>query len=206
MIKVNIEQHSEAWHQIRLGMFTGSRFYDAMMEVSTKGYKDLLLDVAGEIITGQSEESYVSADMEWGTENEPFARKEYENIFGSVEEVGFILLDENDPLYEFVGYSPDGLKDKGIIEIKCPKLKTHINYIRKNELPSIYRWQVQGGLMVTGAEWCDFISYYPGTKLFITRVYPDYEMHKQLRERLIKSVSEVKKIVTEYNKYDYERL
>lgn len=205
MIKVNIEQHSEAWHSLRLGRFTGSRFAKVMMGESTDGYKDLMVDIAGEIITHESEETYVNADMERGTELEPGARKEYESIFGEVEQVGIILLDDVDPISDYVGFSPDGLPVDGLIEIKCPKLKTHINYIRKNELPNIYKWQVQGGLMVTGVKWCDFISYYPGTKLFIIRVYPDLEMHKALRERLDKSIVEVKKILAEYNQYDYER-
>jgi len=91
-----------------------------------------------------------------------------------------------------------------MIEIKCPKLKTHINYIRKNELPNNYKWQVQGGLMVTGAKWCDFISYYPNTKLFVFRVYTDLDMHKALRERLEGSIVEVNKIIAEYKQYDYE--
>lgn len=206
MIKVNIEQHSEAWHQLKVGRFSGSKYSKVMAGETTDTYKDFIVDIAGEIITGQSQDNYVNQDMEWGTEHEPDARKEYEAIFGEVEQVGIILLDESDPLHDYVGYSPDGLPKDGLIEIKCPKLKTHINYIRKNELPSIYKWQVQGGLMVTGAKWCDFISYYPGTKLFIIRVYPDLDMHKALRTRLEKSIEEVKKILLEYNQYDYERL
>jgi len=102
MIKVNIEQHSEAWHRIRLGRFTGSRFADAMMGESTAGYKDLLVDIAGEIITGTAEESYVSADMERGTELEPEAREAYSTIFGEVEEVGFILVEEEDALHDYL--------------------------------------------------------------------------------------------------------
>ena len=204
MIKVNIEQHSEAWHQIKLGRFTGSRFAKLMAGETTDTYKDLLVEVAGEILTGESEETYINADMERGSELEPEARQQYENIFGEVEQCGFILLDENNPIQEYVGYSPDGLIKDGLIEIKCPKLKTHINYIRANILPNTYKWQVQGGLMITGAKWCDFISYYPNLKPFIIRVYPDLEMHKQLTERIKISIIRLNEILKTYKEYSYE--
>lgn len=202
MIKVNIEQHSEAWYQLKLGRFTGSRFSKLMAGETTETYKDLLIEVAGEIITGEMQESYVGPDMEWGIDHEPDARMEYEMIAGDVEQCGFILLDEDDPISDYIGYSPDGLIGEGLIEIKCPKLKTHISYIRRNELPNAYKWQVQGGLMITGAKWCDFISYFPGTKLFVYREYPNFDMHKELRERVEKAIEGVKKILSDYRNYE----
>jgi hypothetical protein len=159
--------------------------------------------VAGEIISGESEESYQNADMERGIELEPEARAEYESIFGEVEQVGFVLPDEDDPLHNWVGVSPDGIRWPGIIEIKCPRIKTHLNYMKSDSLPNAYKWQIQGQLMITGAEWCDFMSYYPKLKPVIIRVYPDAEMQEQLKNRLLKAIEQVHEIIVSYNAYEY---
>ncbi|EQA95953.1 yqaJ-like viral recombinase domain protein, partial [Glaesserella parasuis 29755] len=59
--------------------------------------------------------------------------------------------------------SPDGLIPtlrKGL-EIKCPKMKTHIKYIIEGVVPSEYIIQVQVALWVTGYDSWDFVSYCP---------------------------------------------
>ena len=59
--------------------------------------------------------------------------------------------------------SPDGLipsLKKGV-EIKCPKMKTHIKYLLEGGVPVEYVIQVQAALWVTGYETWDFISYCP---------------------------------------------
>jgi putative phage-type endonuclease len=203
MIIINCEQRSEAWYQARLGRFTASVFSNVMAGESTATYKDLITKITGEILTGEIEESYTSYDMERGIDLEPDAISEYESLFGNIKQVGFIIPDEDDELNQWVGVSPDGMQDNIIQEFKCPKLKTHLNYIKSDVLPNTYKWQVQGQLMITGAEYCDFMSYYPKLKPFIIRVEPDNEMHKQLRDRLNKSIELVKKHITEYNNYDY---
>lgn len=203
MIKVNLEQHSEAWYEIRCGRITGTRFKDLMSGDSTKGYSDLILDLAGEIITGEQEETYSNANMERGTELEPEARQEYESIFGPVEQVGFILMDEGTKYHDWVGISPDGLTTEGGLEIKCPLRKTHMSYIEKDVMPNDYKWQVQGSLFVSGLPYWDFMSYYPGMKPFITRVYPDAEMHYKIQMELDKIIPLVNEKLKNYNKYEF---
>lgn len=205
MIKVNIEQGSEAWYQIRLGRITGTKFKDLVAGESTATYKDLITDIAGEIITQTGEESYSNASMERGKDLEPEAAKEYDSIFDlQSEEVGFCLFDEDDKFHEWVGVSPDRLiGEDGGLEIKCPLRKTHINYIKANKLPTPYVKQVQGCLFVTGRKWWDFMSYYPGMKPFIIRVYSDLELHKLFIERLEKFIQDVKVEIEAYNNYDY---
>lgn len=203
MILHNIEQHSEAWHEIRLGRITGTRFKLLMAKESTASYQDLISNISCEIITGRAEETYVNAMMEHGTETEPIARKEYENIFDvKVQEVGFIVPDEENPYHDWVGISPDGLIENGLIEIKCPLMKTHLEYINSNELPSEYRYQVQGQLFVTGLEFCDFMSYVEGMKPFIFRVYPDKELFKVFENNLNVIIPLIKAKIAKYNQYD----
>jgi len=202
MIILTMEQGSEAWFEARCGLITATRIASMMAGESTKTYKDLITDLAGEIITGEVEESYSNAIMERGTELEPFARGEYESIFDTeVKEVGFVLSEK---YKDWLGVSPDGLTTDGGLEIKCPLRKTHINYIEANRLPNEYKWQVQGSLFVTGLPHWDFMSYYPNMKPFILRVYPDKEMHLDIEQRLIKTIANVKAKIKMYKNYNYE--
>ena len=205
MIVINCEQRSEAWYAARCGRVTGTRFKALIAGESTATYKDLVSNIACEIITGMSEEGgYVSADMERGIELEPVARREYAVIFETeVKEVGFIIPDEENKYHEWVGISPDGILENGMIEIKCPKYKTHLEYIEENKLPAEYKAQVQGQLFVTGFPFCDFMSHAEGMKPFIIRVYPDVEMFKLFEKRLDKLVVDVKSKLERYKNYDY---
>jgi putative phage-type endonuclease len=209
MIYINVEQGSEAWFNLRCGRITGTSFKDVMAGDSTATYKDLITDIAGEILSGEIEETYSNAVMERGKELEPEARKAYENIFDiNVKQIGFITPAEDDEFFDWIGISPDGVIndgaiDIGMIEIKCPLIKTHLNYIEKDVFPNDYKWQVQGQLMVTDFDWCDFMSYYPGLKPFIVRVYPDLDMHEQLKLEIRKSIELIKKKIDNYNRYNY---
>jgi len=209
MIIHNIEQGSEAWYQARCGRVTGTRFKSLVAGESTATYKDLVINIACEIITGKAEETYSNAIMEKGIETEPLAREEYKAIFDiDVAEIGFITPDEGTKYHEWIGISPDGLfpTDQpyyGILEIKCPLMKTHLGYIEANKLPAEYRHQVQGQLFVTGLQYCDFMSYVEGMKPFIIRVFPDPEMFAEFEKRLDILIEEVKQKLELYNQYDY---
>lgn len=204
MIIHNIEQHSEAWHYLRCGRVTGTRFKSLMAGETTATYKDLITQLACEIITGQQEDAYVSADMERGTMLEPVAREAYEMEFGQeVKQIGFITPDDSE-FADWVGISPDGmLQDGGLLEIKCPKYKTHLEYIEADKLPSEYRYQVQGQLFVTEAPYCDFMSYAVNMKPFIIRVYPDTELFSQFEIRLRKLIEEVQTKLKIYQNYSH---
>ncbi|KAG5273004.1 hypothetical protein AALO_G00171700 [Alosa alosa] len=55
----------------------------------------------------------------------------------------------------------------GLVEIKCPNAKSYVDckYLRSNgntmslKRQHAYYWQVQGQLLVTGMEWCDFVVF-----------------------------------------------
>lgn len=205
MIIHNIDQHSEAWHEIRCGRVTGTRFKALVAKDTTDTYKDLLTTIACEIITRRAEETYSNAAMEKGLELEPVARAVYEEITGNkVKTAGFISPDEDSEFAEWIGISPDGLIEDGMIEIKCPLMKTHMGYIMWNQLPSEYRYQVQGQLFVTGLKFCDFISFAEDMKPFIIRVYPEEELFETFRQRLRVAITQVKELLNQYHKYDYE--
>jgi putative phage-type endonuclease len=205
MIIHNIDQHSEAWHEIRCGRVTGTRFKSLVAKETTDTYKDLLTNIACEIITRRAEETYSNATMEKGLEMEPIARTFYEEITGNkVKTAGFISPDEDVEFADWIGISPDGLLEDGILEIKCPLMRTHMEYILSDKLPTEYRYQVQGQLFVTGLKFCDFMSFVEGMKPFIVRVTPDEELFEVFRQRLRVAIVSVLEILNQYHKYDYE--
>ena len=112
------EQRTDAWFEARLGKVTASRVAD-LMATTKSGYAasrdNLMAQLIVERLTGQKQESYTNAAMQWGTDQEPFARAAYEIATGQmVEECGFIPH----PTIEGAGASPDGLVgDEGLVEI-----------------------------------------------------------------------------------------
>jgi len=191
-----MEQGSEAWFEERAGRITASKFKDLMSGMSTGGFKGLINNKIGEILSGTIEATYTNETMQRGIDMEPEAANEYAEAFNTeVFEVGFVTNEQYFPQY--VGVSPDrfvpesGVDGWGLVEIKCPMMKTHIGYLKSNKLPNEYKWQVQGQLLITGASYCDFVSYYPGIKMLVVRVEPDLDMHDELMHRFKFAVDEI---------------
>lgn len=120
--------------------------------------------------------------MNHGTENEPYAIAAYESIKGiKTRQVGFVLPDDHDRW----GCSPDRLVgDDGLLETKCPKPETLIAYHVEGVFPVEYKPQVQGQLMITGREWCDFMAYHPELAPFLIRVERDEDYIAKMQEAL----------------------
>lgn len=189
---IDVVQNSKEWFAAKCGIPSSSEF-DKI--VTTKGEpskqrQKYLYRLAGETITGISEESYQNETMLRGKEMEFEARKLYSLISGKkVQEVGFCLA-------EGFGASPDGLVGKnGVLEIKCPIISTHVGYLLENKLPIDYWQQLQGQLLVTDREWVDFCSYYPGMRPLIIRVKRDKKFIGILEAELKKFCVELKQIV-----------
>jgi len=169
-----IEQGTDEWHALRRGVVTAS----AISKLLTATYKPanndtsraLLYQLLAERITGESDQSFYNDDMARGHLLEPYARDLYAEHFAPVTECGFVPLTTSAGV---LGYSPDGLVgDEGLIEIKCPRPKTHLRSLLTGEMPAEYFPQVQTGLAVTGRRYCDYISYAPGFPLFVKTCHP----------------------------------
>lgn len=139
--------------------------------------RDLRVRLVLERITGQAQEDgYANAAMQRGADLEPDALGAYELHSGlTVWPVGFC---EHDSL--LAGCSPDGRVGdfEGIVEAKCPKSATHLEYLRSDSAPSDYMPQITHNLWITGAAWCDFVSYddrFPADlQLVVRRVHRDH--------------------------------
>lgn len=160
---IDCEQRTPEWFQARAGRLTGS-VADAVLATLKSGgepaaRRDLRVSLAIERITGKPVETdgYINREMQRGIDLEPAALATYEAETGNVaRKTGFII---RDPLP--IGCSLDGDVDDltGIIELKCPKSATHVAYLKANRLPPEYVAQVTHNLWVTGALWCDFVSF-----------------------------------------------
>lgn len=86
------------------------------------------------------------------------------------------------------GCTPDGLVGTdGMIEVKCPMSKNHLDTIINQTQVKAYQGQIQFSLWITGRQWCDFISYDPdapeGLDLYVYRVYRDKPIIKDIEQR-----------------------
>lgn len=169
-------QRSPEWFAARLGRLTGSNAGDMLATIKSgeaAARRDLRMRLVLERLTGQSQENgYVNADMQWGMDHEDEAFEEYQAETGNlVRRTGF--LSHNALM---VGCSLDGDVENfaGIVELKAPKSATHYGYLKAGAVPSNHMPQIQHNLWITGAEWCDFVSWDPrmpeGLRLFIRRV------------------------------------
>jgi len=190
MITLDLEQGGPEWFAARAGIPTASNF-DKIITTKgepSKSAKKYMYQLAGERILGAPVETYTNGAMERGIALEAEAREMYGLTTGNeVRQVGLCYQNEE----RCFSCSPDGLTDIGGLEIKCPLLSTHVEYLLKGKLPTEYFQQVQGSLFVTGLPWWDFFSYYPGMPPFRVRVTPDELFHNALSAALSSFCSEL---------------
>ena len=198
-----LEQGSDEWLAARCGIVTASVVGQLITAKTVKPAANdysraLTASLVAERITGHVEPVFPNADMERGTLAEPYARDIYAEHRGvEVAQVGFIVREE--PTWK-LGFSPDGLVDGvGTIEIKAPRQKTHLSTILADEVPLQYMAQCQAGLLVTGREWCDFISYSGGMPLFVKRVQPDKRWHDAITKAVEAFEANAADMIAAYN-------
>jgi hypothetical protein len=160
---IDAAQRSPEWYAARLGRLTASRAADADAKIKTgeaAARRNLRMQLVLERVTGRSQErNFQSQAMVDGIEREVDAVSAYEALTGRLlQTTGFLA--HNSLL---AGCSPDGYLDDfaGIVEIKSPLPATHLEYLRSGAIPGDYQKQIIHSLWITGAEWCDWLSYQP---------------------------------------------
>lgn len=155
----SILQRSDEWNEQRKGKFTASEVYKLMgikaLGETGKGY---VFDKAIEELYGETEETFVSYDMQRGIELEPLAFAKFQELkdseFLQVETCGFFNFGED------AGASPDGLVgEDAILEIKCPKPSTFFKLVATNEIKDQYLYQMQLQMMATNRNKAHFFNY-----------------------------------------------
>lgn len=173
-IHTDIAQNGVDWMILRSGKVTASEM-------------DALISPLGKIRTGDGVNTYLNQklcerwmggplpsvigvfDMEQGKLLEERAKPAFTLHTGlEIQNVGFIETDNG-----LAGCSPDGMIGNECgVEIKCPRMDTHIGYLLTGELPKQYVAQVQGSMFVTGFKRWHFFSFhrqFPPLHLLIER-------------------------------------
>lgn len=174
------EQGTDAWREVKAARFTGTRFASVMAKKDTAAYQNLIVDMAWEMVFGPiQEERFVSKSMEEGMDREAESIDWY--TFHTERECFqpmFVIDGEQD----YIGVSPDLLVgDDWMAQIKNPGRRAHLSVMDSRKLPSQYRWQVQGEIMVAQRDGSHFVSYIPQLGGILVDVNPSKDDHAALR-------------------------
>ena len=214
IIAASPAQRTDEWKKQRLGHFTGSQVgrlmkkgrgkdaewsADALTYIKKVVAERLLNPVI--LINPDYWEEYESLTatyskiMAYGINNELNAQKNYTKYTGNVITLCGTIQHESVKCF---WDSPDGLllNDNGVVEVKCPTHETHTEYLinvkTPEDLQSVkpeYYWQAISHMAVTGAQFCDWMSYckFSQIPLHIIRFERDEEVIAQLLERITKA-------------------
>jgi putative phage-type endonuclease len=195
------EQRSEAWSALRVGKVTGSRTAEVCAEIkkgeaaSRRNYR---AEIIAETLTGQPADTYISKEMQWGIDTEPFARAAYElECDATVDSgIGFAVH----PRIKRFGASPDGLVgNDGLVELKCPNTATHIDYILSGIVPAEYKAQMLSEMACSERQWCDFVSFDPRLprrlQLFVRRFARDDARILEIETKVEQFLAEVDDVI-----------
>lgn len=195
MIIHNVRQGSEEWEELRKGKATASEFSCIVTPAQLKfaaGAKAYAIRKAAEKLRVSSPPMVPTKWMDQGTEYEPLAFDEFTRTIAPAIPVGFIQPFEDAEM----GASPDGLVGSdAVLEIKCPKPETLIEWIVDGELPSEHRLQVQGELWVTDRSHCHFYGWHPEIEPFHLVVGRDAKVMAALDDALPRFLNMVADIV-----------
>ena len=203
----DVEQGSQTWLNLRLGILTASEMKlivspppkeETRVKKNGEPYKQRdwvvvadddacrthIYELAAQRYTKCVEPVFQTNDMIRGQLDEQEARAIYSERVAPVAEVGFIT---NDKWGFKLGYSPDGLVGHdGAIECKSRKQKhqvqTLVEHVMTGTIPPEYLMQHQTGLLVSERKWIDFISYAKGLPMGIVRVHPDDQIQAAILE------------------------
>ena len=198
---IEVEQGTAAWKSARSGKVTASRIADVMAKAKSGEASDrrnYRAQIVAELLTGEPQDSMFMNDaMRHGVEQEPYARAEYELRTGlMVDQVGLVIH----PTIERGAASPDGLVGlDGLVEIKCPKTATHLQYLVDGKVPTHYQPQMLWQMACTERQWCDFVSFDPRLpehlQLFIRRFSRDQTRIDEIESEVRAFLAEVDAIL-----------
>lgn len=140
--------------------------------------------------------------IKWGIEKEDTAREEYTTEMSQLHEnfrcttAGLVI----NPQYPHLGATPDGFVTctccgEGLVEIECPfsgkdshpdVLKSKKNsFLNAHGLLTSHKYytQVQGQLLITEKDYCDFVVWTP-CGITMQRIYQDLSFTEKLEKNL----------------------
>jgi len=197
----NVEQGSDEWHAARNGLLTASEvrliLTPTLKVANNEKTRAHVWELAAQRISGYTEPTYIGDDMLRGYVDEVKARDAYNDHYAPVEELGFITRDIGGCI---MGYSPDGagMFDNFGIECKSRRQKYQIEVITTNEVPQDHMLQLQSGLLVTGWDYIDYISYSGGLPMWVIRQEPIAEYQYAIANAAIAFEKQVQEKIAKY--------
>lgn len=197
----NVEQGSDEWHQARNGVLTASEVDLILTPTLKVANNDTtrahVYEIAAQRISGYTEPTYIGDSMLRGHVDEVKARDLYSDKYEPVEELGFITRSFNDCV---IGFSPDGaaiMSSRGI-ECKSRIQKHQIKTITNDEVPKEHIIQIQTGLLVTGWDAIDYISYSGGLPMWVIECKPIAEYQDAILNAAIEFDAKVNEVIDKY--------
>lgn len=190
-IYLDVEQGSDAWKALRLGIPTASSFNKIVTkkkaELSAQAADYALRLVAERLLNMTASESFEGPWLERGKELEPMAVRQYEFQREVVTvPVGFITTDDGR-----IGCSPDRLvaekTARVALEVKCPSQHVHLGYLLDG-VNEDYRPQVMGQLFVAELDRADLYSFHPQMPAALIHTPRDEDYIAKLRDALARFV------------------
>ncbi|MFG1349049.1 lambda exonuclease family protein [Xanthobacter autotrophicus] len=191
-----IDQGTDEWMKIRLGIPTASMFSALLAKGEGKTRRSYMCRLAAEIITGEPTETFTSPAMERGKVMESEARDWYAFQYNvEPERVGFIV---NGPK----GCSPDSLLGtNGMLEIKTTRGDLLIEKLLKGEFSPEHKAQCQGALWVAEREWIDLVTYWPRLPPLVVRAQRDELYIAALSKAVSDFNAELQEVVEQIRAY-----
>jgi len=189
-----VEQRSEAWDRLRLGIPTSSCFE----KIYTPGgkpsamWKRYTYHLIAERLLQRAVGTYTSPAMERGVIVEADAAAWYELTEDiETQKIGFITTDDGK-----IGASPDRLVgDDGLLEIKCPEPAAQVEYLLTGKLDRTYYPQLQGQLYVSERAWVDIVAWSDALPSAVIRVERDEKYIDGLAKELARFNDEIERVM-----------
>jgi predicted phage-related endonuclease len=202
---IDVEQGTDEWRKLRLGMMSASRAKDLLATVGrgeAAGFRNYVTELATERIVGRSADRYVTKQMQYGTDTEPVARTMYSLITGNVVKKSGIYIIEG----KMACASLDGeIGDNGTLEIKNREIANHVESLATGKVPDEYYKQMQFQFWVTNKTWGDYESYCDempeNAQIFLKRIERDEIMIAQIEERYALAERRIEEITATIKSY-----
>lgn len=197
----DVDQGTDEWHAARNGLLTASEvsliLTPTLKIANNDKTRQHVYELAAQRINQYTEPTYIGDAMLRGHADEILARDLYNEHYAPVMELGFITRDIGGCV---IGYSPDGagvMGDFGI-EVKSRKQKYQVQVVTSDVVPDEHILQVQAGLLVTGWDYIDYISYSGGMPMWVIRSEPIAEYQEAIMSAATAFEAKVQEKVAEY--------
>jgi len=198
-------QGTDEWNGARVGSLGASQVHEALAKTKSgwgASRANIMAALICERLTGVQQDTYQNQEMLFGIETEPHAVAAYEFRYNQTALPCGLF---RHPKISGTHASPDRLiGGDGVLECKCPKSATHLDYLLSNNIPSKYITQMMWQLACTGRKYAVFCSFDPRMperlRLFVKRIERDDKMIADLEAEVVKFLAELSEKINQLEK------